>query len=242
VRSLRGLRTGLTIGRPDEVVRVVDELGIDGICNIYGLTEVFGNCCVTDADDDVSVRVASQGLPLPGVELRIVGEAGTVLPCGEAGQIEVRGRVMPGYLAAANGGEPASSPFTADGWFMTGDTGRLRTDGRLEFVGRHSEMIKTSGINVSPAEIEAHLRTHPLIDEAAVVGVNDPVKGEVPVAFVVCAEPVSEAACIAFCRSALSAYKIPARVIAVAALPQTPTGKLARKTLLTMVPSSRSPA
>jgi fatty-acyl-CoA synthase len=232
VSAVTSLRTGLTIGRPDEVRRVVEELGIDGICNVYGSTEVYGNCCVTDTADPLDVRLATQGQPLPGVELRIVDEAGAVLPTGQPGQIEVRGRVMPGYLPGPD--DEIESPFADGGWFRTGDTGILRDDGRIRFVGRHSEMIKTAGINVSPAEIEAVLRTFPDILEVAVVGVAEKVRGEVPVAFVVTSASVDEAQVTARCRELMSSYKVPRRVYRVETLPLTATGKLARKSLVEM--------
>lgn len=237
VRALDHLRTGLTIGRTDEVHRVVDELGIAGICNIYGLTEVYGNCCVTDADDPIEIRMNSQGHPLPGVELRVVDESGALLPRGEAGQIEVRGRITPGYLPGPD--EVLESPFTDDGWFRTGDTGLLRDDGRLQFVGRHSEMIKTAGINVSPSEIEATLLTFPGVLEAAVVGAPDPARGEVPVAFLVSSGEFDEEEVRRHCRAVLSSYKVPKRVVRLDALPQTATGKLTRKALVAMVPDLR---
>lgn len=237
LRALDDLRTGLTIGRTDEVRRVVDELGVDGICNVYGLTEVYGNCCVTDTADPLELRMVSQGEPLPGVELRIVDETGVVLPLGEPGQIEVRGRVMPGYLPAPDDDIP--SPFTADGWFQTGDSGLLRDDGRIQFVGRHSELIKTAGINVSPAEIEAILRTYPGVVEAAVVGLPDPARGEVPVAFLVTSDEVDEEGVVRHCRELLSSYKVPKRIVRVDALPQTATGKLSRKSLLALASEGR---
>ena len=230
VRALDALRTGLTIGRPDEVGRTVTELGIDGICNIYGSTEVYGNCCVTGWDEPLDVRLHSQGLPLAGVELRIVDELGAVVERGQPGEIEVRGRVMPGYLPGPD--EVIEPPMTADGWFRTGDTGLLRDDDHLQFVGRHSEMIKTAGINVSPAEIEERLRDYPGVLEVAVVGMPDDARGEVPVAFLVADTELDEAAVIRFCRESLSSYKVPKRVVLIDALPQTATGKLMRKALV----------
>lgn len=232
VAKLDHLRTGLTIGRPDELKCIADELGITSICNIYGSTEVYGNCCVTDADDPIEVRMVSQGLPLPGVEIRVVDqESGDVVPRSLPGHLQVRGRVMPGYLPVVDG-EQVPDPITGDGWYDTGDTALIREDGRLVFVGRHSEMIKVSGINVSPAEIEAHLRTHPAVARAAVVAAPDPQRDEVPIAFVVTSGPTSEAELTEHCRRALSSYKMPARVVLVSALPLTSTGKLARKALL----------
>lgn len=232
VAKLDHLRTGLTIGRPDELKCIVDELGIKSICNIYGSTEVYGNCCVTDADDPLDIRMVSQGLPLPGVEIRVVDhESGAVVPRTQPGHLQVRGRVMPGYLPTADG-QQVPDPITSDGWYDTGDTAFIREDGRLVFVGRHSEMIKTSGINISPAEIEAHLRAHPAVVQAAVVAAPDPRRGEVPIAFVVTSGSTSEAELTEHCRNALSSYKMPARVVLVPALPLTSTGKLARKALL----------
>jgi fatty-acyl-CoA synthase len=230
MRALDHLRTGLSIGRPDEIARIVTELGVDAICNIYGSTEVYGNCCVTGWDEPVEVRLTSQGLPLAGVEVRIVDENGALVERGTPGQIEVRGRVMPGYLPGPD--EVIESPMTADGWFRTGDTGLLRADDHLQFVGRYSEMIKTAGINVSPAEIEERLRVYPGVLEAAVVGMPDDARGEVPVAFLVTEEEIDEAAVVAFCREALSSYKVPKRVVRIDALPQTATGKLSRKALV----------
>jgi fatty-acyl-CoA synthase len=230
MRALDHLRTGLTIGRPDQIARIVTELGIDGICNIYGSTEVYGNCCVTAWDEPLDVRLHSQGLPLAGVAVRVVDEAGRLVERGTPGQIEVRGRVMPGYLPGPD--EVIGSPMTDDGWFRTGDTGILGEDDHIQFVGRHSEMIKTAGINVSPAEIEERLRLYPGVLEVAVVGVPDEARGEVPVAFLVTDFEPDQAAVVAFCREALSSYKVPARVVRIEALPLTATGKLSRKALV----------
>jgi fatty-acyl-CoA synthase len=230
VRALDHLRTGLTIGRPDQVERIVTELGVAGICNIYGSTEVYGNCCVTGWDEPLEVRLQSQGLPLAGVEVRIVDNSGRLVERGTPGQIEVRGRVMPGYLPGPD--EVIVSPMTDDGWFRTGDTGILLPDNHIQFVGRHSEMIKTAGINVSPAEIEERLRLYPGVLDVAVVGAPDEARGEVPVAFLVTGSEPDPAAVIAFCREALSSYKVPARIVRIDALPLTATGKLSRRALV----------
>jgi fatty-acyl-CoA synthase len=230
MRALGHLRTGLTIGRPDEVARIVTELGVEGICNIYGSTEVYGNCCVTGWDEPLEVRLHTQGLPLAGVEIRVVDPTGRLVERGEPGQIEVRGRVMPGYLPGP--AEEVETPMTDDGWFRTGDNGILREDDHIQFLGRYSEMIKTAGINVSPAEIEERLRLYPGVLEVAVVGLPDDARGEVPVAFLVTEAEPDEAAVIAFCREELSSYKAPVRVVRIAALPLTATGKLSRKALV----------
>lgn len=225
------VRTGLTIGRPDEVRVVVDGLGVQGICNVYGSTETYGNCCVTSHDMPLEDRVRCQGPPLPGMEIRIVDpESGEALAPGTEGAVLVRGRITPGYLDAA---ELNAETFDSDGWYHTGDVGRIDEDGCLVFVSRDSDMIKTSGINVSPAEVEAFLLGDPAVAEAVVVGAPDAQRGEVVVAFVRPAPGVmlEAASVIARCRDELAGYKVPRAVRVVAEMPQTATGKLSRKQL-----------
>lgn len=227
IRDLAHLRTGLTIGRPDEVEVVAHGLGIEGICNVYGSTETYGNCCVTPTDLPLEERLVSQGPPLPDVEVRIM-EAGEVVRRGDPGEIQVRGHVMREYVGAPDVTQDA---FTEDGWYRTGDTGLLRADGMLQFVGRHSEMIKTSGINVSPAEVESFLRRHPDVVDVVVVGAPHPTKGEAVVAFVIARQAVREQEVIDFCWGSVASYKIPTRVVLVEDFPRLSTGKIARKYL-----------
>ena len=231
----RSLRTGVTIGSPQDVVRAATELGISQICNIYGSTETYGNCCVTPYDWPLERRANSQGPPLPGMRLRIRdAESGALLPAGQIGQIEVSGYLTPGYLfdSAQHNGDV----FTADGWFRSGDLGRLNDDGTLVYSGRSSEMIKRSGINVSPAEVEEVLQQHPDVALAGVTGAPDAVRGEIIIAYVI-ARPGSQPRAdelLRFCRERLSSYKLPDRIVASVELPLTPTGKLMRRELKAM--------
>jgi len=231
VRAVESLRTGVMIGRPEEIERAAVELGINEICNIYGSTETYGNCCVTDHTWPLARRMVTQGEPLPGVSVRVVdGESGEPLPAGVPGEMQVRGRVTPGYL---NDDEANAEAFTPDGWFRTGDRMLINEDGTVAFVGRASDMIKTSGINVSPAEVESFLSTHPDIAESIVLGAPHPTRDEVVVAFVVPRTPsLTEDDVIAYCKERLSGYKVPWVVSIVAELPRTGTGKLVRKDLL----------
>lgn len=233
VRAVTSLRTGVTIGRPEEVRRIVDELDVPEICNIYGSTETYGNCCVTHHDTPLEVRLTTQGPPLPGVELRVVAEDGAVLPLGELGELQVRGRVMPGYLGAP---EATVEVMTGDGWFRTGDQCRVGEDGAVRFGARLTDMIKTSGINVAPAEVESYLIGHPAVVDVAVVGAPHPSRDEVVVAFVVGREPGGEAldgeALRRYCRDGIAGYKVPWLVLVVPELPRTGTGKLTRRTLV----------
>lgn len=228
----RTLRTGVTIGAPQDVLKAAEVLGAKEICNIYGQTETYGNCCVTDHRWPLTTRAHCQGLPLPGVRLRIRdGETGELMPAGKPGQVEVKGYLMPGYRG--DSARHNAEVLTGDGWFSTGDLGHLDAEGRFHFAGRSSEMIKRSGINVSPAEVEEALQQHPAVGIAGVTGLADADKGEAIVAFVV-PRPgavIAPADLVAHCRERLSGYKVPDVVRLADALPLTPTGKLMRREL-----------
>ena len=153
------------------------------------------------------------------------------LRSGETGEIEVRGYLTQGYL-----GESAqfnATAFTSDGFFKTGDLGCLQQDGALHYRGRSSEMIKRSGINVSPAEVEEVLQQHPSVALAGVTGMSDPSKGELIVAYLTVKPETSidVEAILEHCRTHLSRYKVPDRVYVCETLPLTPTGKLMRREL-----------
>ncbi len=231
MNAVTSLRTGATIGRPDEVERVAVRLGVHEICNVYGATENYGNCCVTDHRLPLADRLHTQGQPLPGVEARVVDpDTGEVLGSGIAGELHVRGRVTPGYL---NDDEANAEAFTADGWYRTGDRMVLNEDGSVTFIGRLTDMIKTSGINVSPAEVEGFLTTHPGVAEAIVLGAPHPTRDQVVVAFVVPRDPaLSPEGIIEFCREQIAGYKVPWVVSLVSAIPTTGTGKIARRELV----------
>jgi fatty-acyl-CoA synthase len=232
LERLRSLRTGMTIGSPKEFTDAVARLGAADLCNIYGATETFGNCCVTPHDWPLERRAHSQGRPLPGVKLRIINEdTGAPLGVGEVGLVEVAGYITSGYAGAS--ASLNADAFTPDGFYRTGDIGRLNEDGSFSYVGRRAEMIKKAGINVSPTEVEDVLMKHPDVAQAAVVGVPDTEKGELVVAFVV---PVPNGSVdvdelARHCRTLVSKYKVPDHIEICAALPLTTTGKLQRRQL-----------
>jgi fatty-acyl-CoA synthase len=229
---VRSLRTGLTIGAPQDVMTAATALGARGICNVYGQTESYGNCCVTPHDWPLERRAVCQGPPLPGVQVRIVdGETGIEIPRGEEGMIEVRGYVMRGYLGSS--AAQTADAITPDGFFRTGDMGRVLADGAISFSGRVTEMIKKGGINISPAEVEDVLMRHATVALAGVVGVPDATQGELLVAFVV-PKPGTRLRpdeLAAHCRSLASRYKVPDMIEVCDALPVTVTGKLMRREL-----------
>jgi fatty-acyl-CoA synthase len=207
-------------------------LGARQICNVYGQTESYGNCCVTPHDWPLEQRAACQGPPLPGVEIRIVdADTGADLPRGEEGMIEVRGYVTRGYVGYSE--SQTADAITPDGFFRTGDMGRLLPDGSISFSGRVTEMIKKSGINISPAEVEDVLMRHATVALAGVVGVPDATQGELLAAFVV-AKPGTTPRpeeLAAHCRALASRYKVPDFIGVCDALPVTVTGKLMRREL-----------
>ena len=232
-RALATMRTGLTIGLPEDIQMTMDAVGARELCNVYGSTETYGNCAVTDAHDDLALRLETQGRPLPGTTIRVVDpESGRTLPPGEVGELRVKGHVTPGYYQDA---EQTRATFDADGFFVTGDLGLIGDDGRLRFRGRLKEMIKTGGINVAPLEVEAVLLTHAAVKQAYVVGVPDRARGEVVVAAVELHDgaPASAEILAAFCRERLAGYKVPVRFVFRKAdeFPRTPTGKVQKPRL-----------
>jgi fatty-acyl-CoA synthase len=231
-RDLSSLRTGTAIGGPDHI-RARMQLGASKICNSYGLTETYGHCCDSDADEPEEVRLHASGRPLPGNELRIVDStSGEILPPGRPGEIRVRGYVTPGYYRAP---ELSARSFDEDGFFRTGDQGYLDVDGQVHWQARLSEIIKTGGINVAPLEVETVLGQHPEVETASVVGLPDESRDEI-VAAVVAPRAGSEmtaARLTEFCRERMASYKVPRRIMFLPAseFPLTPTGKVWNKEL-----------
>lgn len=205
--------------------------GLGGV-NMYGLTETCTAFTCTSASDPPEVRLKTQGLPLPGNEVRIVNpETGEPLADGEEGEIAVRGpSVMRRYYKV----DPALT-FDADGFFRTGDLGRIDPDGRLRFLRRLSEVIKTAGMNVSPAEVEQALRKLDGVHEAYAFALPSADRDEVVGAAVVVDRPgaVSEGDVLDHCREALPRYKRPVAVLVLAEedVPMTGTGKVQRRLL-----------
>lgn len=169
---------------PPGVAAGVEALTGKPMREVYGMTECGGVICV---DPVWTERViGSAGLPIPFCEVqarRLDGGLPGLAPCapGEAGMLVVRGpNVSPGYLQDGNDHEA----FTPDGWFITGDLGRVQGDGRVFITGRAKDLIIRSGHNIDPALIEDCLRRHPAVADAAAVGMPDAYAGEVPVAYV----------------------------------------------------------
>jgi malonyl-CoA/methylmalonyl-CoA synthetase len=176
-------------------------------------------------------RGGTVGFPLPGVGLRVRDETGRELPRGEVGGIEVKGpNVFKGYWRMP---EKTQEEFTADGWFKTGDVGKIDEQGYVVIVGRSKDLIISGGYNVYPAEIEGYINDMPGVAESAVVGVPHPDFGEVGVAVVTprSAAQLDGERIVATLKSQLANFKIPKRCFVVAELPRNAMGKVQKNVL-----------
>ena len=176
-------------------------------------------------------RGGTVGRALPGVQLRICGDAGEELAAGQIGHIQVKGPgVFKGYW---NMPEKTAEEFTTDGFFNTGDVGQLDADGYVTIVGRSKDLIISGGYNVYPAEVEGHINALPGVAESAVVGVADADFGEVGVALVV-AKPgggLDAAGILAALKAGIANFKVPKRCFVVPELPRNAMGKVQKNVL-----------
>ena len=197
----------------------------------YGMTETNMN---TSNPYHGARRVGTVGPVLPGVDLRITGgEEGHEVPQGDIGMIEVRGpNVFQGYWRMP---EKTAEELRPDGFFITGDLGRIDADGYLSIVGRNKDLIISGGYNIYPKEIEAVLDDQPDVLESAVIGVPHPDFGETPVAVIVPAPGATPdiAALEAAVTKELARFKHPRRYILADALPRNTMGKVQKNQLRT---------
>jgi fatty-acyl-CoA synthase len=193
----------------------------------YGMTEIGVGATGSCLDSDDEVRTTMSGWPLTGYEIKVIDPLnGQSVAPGEIGEICVRGyQVMQGYYKKP---EETAQAIDADGWLHTGDTGLIREDGCMRFLGRYKDMLKVGGENVDPTEVEGLLLEDPRINHAAVVGVPDARLAEVPVVFVI-GEPAAvldEADVIECCRGHIASFKTPRHVFFVDEFPMTGSGKI----------------
>ena len=196
----------------------------------YGLTESSPLVCVNPLSD--AARPGSIGIPVPGTDIALVDPDDAPVPFGSPGELIVKGpQVMQGYWNRP--GETAAT--IRGGWLFTGDVAVMEEGGFLRIVDRKKDIILVSGFNVYPNEVEDCLSLMPEVLESVVVGIPDPVAGEVVRAYVTpnpeAPGPLTEAAVIAHCRRHLTGYKVPKSVILRATLPRSPIGKILRKHL-----------
>jgi acyl-CoA synthetase (AMP-forming)/AMP-acid ligase II len=213
------------------------------IHSVFGSTEAL----VTNLSHaEQFTHPASVGRPIPGVEVRLVDDAGRDVSEGEVGELVVRSG-PPGRFATLRAyfNRPEETAVAIrDGWFHTGDLARRDAEGYLYIVDRKKDMVISGGFNIYSKEVEAALATHPSVAEAAVIGVPDEVYGEAVAAFV---EPSGAGrpdaqALIEHCRTRLAGYKKPKHVFVIDALPRNSTGKVLKNELRALAAERLNPA
>lgn len=216
-----------------DTIRDLKSLTGADICEVYGSTEVSPIATATPWGG--RIKPGTVGCPVPDTDVRILDiETGTVeMPAGETGEIAIKGpQVMKGYYKKPE----ETEKVLKNGWFYTGDIGRLDEEGYLTIVDRKKDMVIAGGYNIYPIEIDNALFEHPQILEACAVGIPDPYRGETVKAFVVPkkGEPLTEEEVIRYLRERLAPYKIPRQIEFLDELPKSAVGKILRRKLRDM--------
>jgi len=216
---------------PPAIARRWEEITGHKLIEGYGLSETTAP---THINPPHRPKYGTVGLPLPLTQVRIVdpNDPGTEMGIGKSGEIAVRGpQVMKGYWRNPE----ATRQAFHEGWFLTGDIGRVDEEGYFTIEERKKDMLKVSGFSVFPAEVEAIMYRHPDVAEVGVVGVPDPYRGEDPLAFVVLRPDakgrVTAEQIVEWCRDNMSVYKAPRHIRFVDALPKTASGKVLKRVL-----------
>jgi len=195
----------------------------------YGATETSPLLTMTHLKD-APRKMASAGKAAPRAELKIIGQDGKEVEVGQIGEIIARGpQIMKGYFKDPE----ATAKKIKDGWYHSGDLGRLDEDGYLYVIGRVDEMVISGGLNVYPSEVETVLLNHPKVQEAAAVGIPDAKRGQVIRAIVVLkhGETATHREILSFCKERLASFKMPRQLEFKDSLPKSSTGKIAKRQL-----------
>ena len=228
--SISSMRMGLSGGASlsVELLKNWEERFRAQILEVYGLTESTG--LVTANPVQGMRKAGSIGLPVFGVQTRLIDKKGKDAARGEVGELIFKGpNATKGYWRLPE----QTAESIRDGWVYTGDLARRDEEGYFYIVGRKKDLIITGGYNVYPREIEEVLYTHPAVYEAAVVGIPDEFRGEIPKAFITLkpGQRTSEEEIIAFCKDNLAPYKVPRQVEICPELPKSSTGKILHREL-----------
>ncbi len=214
---------------PDVARAAFDELRLDALQAVYGMTETTGATVFSEFDAPMEILCDNKGKPIGEFEVEIAEPGGERrLGVNEVGEVLVRGHiVMQGYYKNP---QATRDVLTGDGFFRTGDLGYFDEDGYLKVTGRVKEMFIVGGSNAYPAEIERIIQAHEAVRQAIVVGVPDNRLGEVGFAFVELEEDgeLSADALIRYCRENMADYKVPRHIRFADEFPRTPTGKIQR--------------
>ncbi|WP_413379914.1 class I adenylate-forming enzyme family protein [Alkalihalobacillus sp. 1P02AB] len=231
--DLSSLRTGIIAAAPcpEEIVKKIRSIMGCNVVISYGLTESAASFTMTSFEDDVRHRTETVGKVLPGGDVKVVGAEREQLANGEIGELALRGiGVMKGYFKME---EETAKAIDHQGWFYTGDLATIDNQGYVRIVGRKKEMIIRGGYNIYPREIEELIYKHPSVLEVAIVGVADPVMGEVSVAVIKYKEGHRESSHTMklYLKDLIAPYKIPDQFIHLDELPMTASGKIKKMAL-----------
>ena len=227
--DLSTLRTGIMAGAPcpvEVMKRVLSEMHMDDILIAYGQTELSPINNMTLPNDTLERRTETVGRAMPWVEIKVVDEAGRVVPVGQKGEICTRGySVMQGYW---NDEERTAETIDSAGWLHSGDIATMDEAGYVRIVGRIKDMIIRGGENIYPREVEEFLYQHPAISEVQVFGVPDEKMGEEVCAWIQLNDgfDLSDEDVKAYCRDQITHFKIPRHIRFVTEYPMTVTGKI----------------
>jgi fatty-acyl-CoA synthase len=227
--DLSSLRRGIMAGAPcpiEVMKEVASKMHMGEITIAYGMTETSPVSFQSSRDDPLELRVSTVGRIQPHLEVKIIDDAGKIVPRGEPGQLCTRGySVMLGYW---NDEARTREAIDRAGWMHTGDSATIDKDGYCRIVGRIKDMVIRGGENVYPREIEEFLHGHPDVQDVQVIGVPDEKYGEEICAWIIRRRGavLDEDAVRAFCRDRIAHYKIPRYVKFVDGFPSTVTGKV----------------
>lgn len=196
------------------------------IRQLYGSTET-GTISVNLAAD-VTGSLGSVGLPLPDVRFDVVDDQGHAVPTGEEGEVRI---ASPGAIRSYDGNPEATASSFRDGWYWSGDLGRLDAGGALTLTGRKKLLINRGGFKVNPLEVEEAIASHPKVREVAVVGAPSGHGDDLVRCVIVAAEPCTPEEIVSHCATRIADYKVPSRIEFRESLPRSETGKLLRHEL-----------
>jgi len=231
-RSVTRVVTGASPMTPKAKTELKGLFSMADFFDLYGLTEAGPGVSIIGSAD-FTRKIDSVGKPMLSVEVRINDEKGNMTPAGQVGEILCQGpNVMKGYYKDPE----ATAEALRNGWFHTGDMGRIDEEGFLYIVGRKKDIIISGGTNIYPGEVEKVLIEHPAVDDASVIGVPDETWGEKVVAAVVLKQnkPCTEKTIIGFCREHLASFKCPRSVFFTDELPRNAAQKIMKKKLCDM--------
>jgi fatty-acyl-CoA synthase len=226
--DLSSLKKGMCAGNAEALKRIAQTMGIEGLSNVYGLSEVGSNATIGDSSEDpLERRCVMNGRPQPGLEVRIVDPlTRETLSPNTPGEISIRGySVMKGYYKKP---KETQDVLDKEGWLYTGDLGKMDSDGYLQFLGRIKDSYRVGGENVSASEVEEFFMKHPKVLRACAIGVPDPRLIEVGLVCIELkqGETATEEEMINYSKGRLATFKVPRYILFTSDFPMTGSGKI----------------